>query len=176
MANMIITLSGKQFSGKDTVAKILLNELRGFNRIGLGDAIKLEYANQKGLTLEEIEKNKSSYRPDLIALGDQGRAISPDYWIKYVIKQNGNIIVPDVRMPREYEFFKKHGAFKIRVESSYEARSKRGKIVKGNDNTETALDNIKDWDYIITNDATYEDLVKDSYDLVDAINQRFDMV
>ena len=176
MADMIITLSGKQFSGKDTVAKILLNELKSFRRIGLGDAIKLEYSKRTGLTLDEIEENKSKYRPDLISLGDWGRSVSPDYWLESVVAQEGNIIVPDVRMPREYKVFKKNNAFTIRVESTEESRSKRGVLVKSDDLTETALDDIDDWDYVIHNDLSYEDLVKASYDLVDAINKRFDIV
>lgn len=159
MADKIIILSGKQFSGKDTVAKILLEKLSDFRRIGLGDAIKIEYSNQTGLTLEEIEKNKSTYRPDLIALGDKGRAMDPDFWLKFVVNQDGNIIVPDVRVPREYEVFKQNKAYSIRVESSEEARSKRGQLVKSDDMTEVALDNIQDWNYVILNETTYDDLI-----------------
>lgn len=173
MADMIITFSGKQFSGKDTVAKILMNELKSFKRIGLGDAIKLEYSKMTGLSFDEIEKNKPIYRPDLIALGDKGRAIDPDYWLKSVVNQEGNIIVPDVRMPREYEIFRKNNAFCIRVESSEDARSKRGKIVKADDMTEVALDNIIDWDYVIKNESTYEDLVRDSFMLLEVIKNHF---
>lgn len=175
MANIIITFSGKQFSGKDTVAKILMDELKSFRRIGLGDAIKLEYSNLTGLTLDEIEKNKSLYRPDLIALGDKGRAIDPDYWLNSIINQKGNVIVPDVRMPREYEIFRKNNAFCIRVESSEEVRSKRGIIVKADDPTETALDCIDDWDYVIENNSTYDDLVNASLGLLDIIKKHFNL-
>ena len=56
--NKIIIISGKQYSGKDTLAKILLEELSDFKRIGIGDAIKIEYGKMKNLTFEEIEKNK----------------------------------------------------------------------------------------------------------------------
>ena len=59
MTKKIIILSGKQFSGKDTVAKFLLEFMPDFKRIGLGDAIKLEYGKQKGLTFEEIWKQKT---------------------------------------------------------------------------------------------------------------------
>ena len=38
----ILVISGKQYSGKDTLAKILLEKLDGYKRIGLGDAIKIE--------------------------------------------------------------------------------------------------------------------------------------
>lgn len=73
MADKIIILSGKQYSGKDTVAKILLQNLTDFKRIGLGDAIKIEYSEKTGIPFEEIEKNKHIYRQDLINLGNQRR-------------------------------------------------------------------------------------------------------
>ena len=82
MADKIIILSGKQYSGKDTAAKILLQNLTGFKRIGLGDAIKIEYGEQKGLTFDEIEQNKAIYRQDLINLGNKRRSEDKDYWIK----------------------------------------------------------------------------------------------
>ena len=173
MADNIIVLSGKQFSGKDTVAKILLKEFPSFRRIGLGDSIKLEYSKRTGLSFDEIEKNKPKYRPDLIALGDEGRAKDPDFWLKFVVNQDGNIIVPDVRMPREYELFRNNGAFCIRVEASHEARSKRGEIVKSDDMTEVALDEINDWDYVIQNETTYDDLVNNAKQLVTLLQKRF---
>ena len=48
----IIVFSGKQFSGKDTVAKILLGKLKDFKRIGIADAIKSEYSAKTGLSIE----------------------------------------------------------------------------------------------------------------------------
>ncbi len=158
MSKKIIILSGKQFSGKDTVAKFLLEYLTNYKRIGLGDAIKLEYSRRKGLTIEEIETNKSQYRGDLIALGDWGRMQDPDYWLKRIIEQNDNVIVPDIRMPHELEVFKANGATTIRVEAPRDNRAARGVLVKENDPTETLLDNIKEWDFVIQNDGTLEEL------------------
>ena len=60
MADRLIVLSGKQFSGKDTVGKILLEKFPSFRRIGIGDAIKIEYSRRTGLTREEIETHISS--------------------------------------------------------------------------------------------------------------------
>lgn len=158
MSKKIIVLSGKQFSGKDTFAKFLLEFLTDFKRIGLGDAIKIEYGKQKGLTFEEIEANKSQYRADLIALGDWGRAQDPDYWLKRIIEQDDNVIVPDLRMPHELKVFKEHNAIAIRVEAPRENRSLRGELVKENDPTETLLDSVKDWDFVISNDGTLNEL------------------
>lgn len=160
MADKIIIFSGKQYSGKDTAAKIILKKMPEYRRCAIGDIIKLTYGKEKGLTYEEIERNKPFYRRDLISLGNWGRAQDPDYWLKKLIAQDGNIIVTDVRVPHEYEVFKNSGAVTIRVEASRETRMQRGKLVGENDITETGLDNIKDWNYIIDNNFDYENLEK----------------
>lgn len=158
MADKIIIFSGKQYAGKDTAAKIMLDEMPDFRRCAMGDIIKLTYGAQKNLTYEEIEKNKSKYRADLIILGNWGRAQSPDYWLQKIVEQDGNIIVTDVRIPHEYEVFKKAGAITIRVEAAREIRASRGELIGEEDITEVGLDNIKDWDFVIENNSSYENL------------------
>ena len=169
MADKIIIFSGKQYSGKDTAAKIMLANMSDYRRCAMGDIIKLTYAKEKGLTYEEIEKNKSQYRADLIALGNWGRAQNPDYWLDKIIAQDGNIIVTDVRVPHEYEIFKNAGAIAIRVEASRQTRSQRGELVGENDVTEVGLDNIKDWDYVIDNDSDYPNLEKQVLKIIENI-------
>ena len=172
MTKKIIVFSGKQFSGKDTVAKILLERFPSFKRIGIADAIKMRYGKEKGLTLEEIEKNKSIYRQDLINLGDWGRAQSPDFWLNSIIAYEGNTIVTDLRVEHELNLFRSHGAFAIRVEASEEARSKRGVLASKNDATETGLDNITNWDYVIENEGSYEELLENTEKLIRVIEER----
>ncbi len=169
----IIVFSGKQFSGKDTVAKILLNKFKTFKRIGIGDAIKLKYSEKTGLSLEEIEKNKPLYRQDLIDLGDWGRAQDPDFWLNAIIEYEGNTIVTDVRVKHELDLFRSHGAYTVRVEASEEARAKRGQLSSKDDPTETGLDNIEDWDFVIHNEGSYEDLLLNSEELIYEIINRF---
>ncbi len=166
----LIIFSGKQYSGKDTVAKILLQEMPDFKRCAMGDIIKLTYGAQKGLTYDEIEKNKPIYRPDLIALGNWGRAQDPDYWLKKIISQEGNIMVTDVRVPHEYEVFKSAGAISIRVEASRETRAQRGELVGETDITEVGLDDVRDWDYVIENNADYESLKQKALELISKIS------
>ena len=175
MKKKIIVLSGKQFCGKDTVAKILLQNFKNFTRIGLGDAIKLEYGEKIGLTLDEVEKNKSQYRADLQALGNKRREEDSDYWIKKVITLPQDIIVPDIRVQKEYEYFKNAGAFMIRVEASEHVRSQRGTLSAQNDITETALDNIKDWHYVIENEGSYDELILKANDLIEKIKLYFSL-
>ena len=110
------------------------------------------------MTYDEIEQNKGKYRPDLIALGNWGRAQDPDYWLKKILEEEGNIIVTDVRVQHEYDVFKSAGAITIRVEASRDVRASRGTLSGENDVTEKGLDHIKDWDYVIENNADYETL------------------
>ena len=159
MAEKIITFSGKQYSGKDTAAKILLDEMKDFKRCAMGDIIKIEYGKQHGISYEEIENNKPKYRQGLIDLGNWGRAQSPDYWLEKIIAQEGKIVVTDGRIKHEYEVFKKAGAITIRVEADRDLRETRGgKLIGEDDVTEVDLDDIKDWDFVIDNNKDYETL------------------
>lgn len=172
MSNKIIIFSGKQYSGKDTAAKIFLENLHDFKRCAMGDIIKLEYGKEKNLTYDEIEKNKEIYRQDLINLGNWGRSQSPDFWVKKIINQKNNIIVTDVRVSYEYETFKSAGAITIRVEASRETRASRGKLIGENDITEIGLDHIKDWDYVIYNNGSFDDLKKESLNVIKSIKEK----
>ncbi len=157
MADKIVIFSGKQYSGKDTAAKILLAELPEYKRCAMGDIIKLEYGRQHNLTYEEIEQNKAQYRAGLIELGNWGRVQNPDYWLEKIIETDGKIMVTDVRVQHEYDVFKAAGAITIRVEASREVRAQRGNLVGEDDVTEVGLDHIKDWDYVIDNNSSYEE-------------------
>lgn len=166
----IIIFSGKQYSGKDTAAKIMLEQMPDFRRCAMGDIIKLTYGKEKGLTYDEIEKNKPLYRQDLIDLGNWGRSQSPDYWLNKIIEQDGNIMVTDVRVPHEYEVFKSAGAISIRVEASRDVRASRGELIGETDITEVGLDHITDWDYVIENNSDYETLKEKVSKIIKKLN------
>lgn len=169
MADKIIIFSGKQYSGKDTLAKILLEHMPEYRRCAMGDIIKLEYGRMHNLSYDEIEKNKHLYRQGLINLGNWGRSKSDDFWIKKIISEQGNIMVTDVRVPFEYNTFKNAGAIAIRVECPREIRAQRGTLIGEDDITETGLDNITDWNYIIHNDSDYDTLKQKALDLVEEL-------
>ena len=171
MAKKIITFSGKQYSGKDTAAKILLEAMPEFKRCAMGDIIKIEYGKMHNLSYEEMENNKPKYRQGLIDLGNWGRAQSADYWLEKIIAQDGNIVVTDVRIKHEYEIFKKAGAIAIRVEADRELRESRGgKLIGEDDVTEIDLDNVSDWDFVIDNNKDYETLRRNVLDIVSKLN------
>ena len=169
MAERIVIFSGKQFSGKDTLAGLMLKKMPTFRRYAMGDIIKETYGKEKGLSYEEIEANKALYRPDLIELGNWGRSQDPDYWLKKIISAEGDIFVTDVRMKHEYEVFKNAGAIAIRVEASRDTRALRGALVNENDITETDLDDITDWNFIVYNDGSFEKLTQKAEELAKEI-------
>ena len=149
----------------------MLNQMPEYKRSAMGDIIKLTYGSQKGLTYEEIEKNKPIYRQDLINLGNWGRSQDPDYWLKKIIEQDGNIMVTDVRVPHEYEVFKNAGAISIRVEASRETRASRGELIGETDITEVGLDYINNWDYVIENNSDYESLKEKVFTIIKKIKE-----
>ena len=170
MADRIITFSGKQYSGKDTAAKILLDAMPNFRRCAMGDIIKIEYGKQHNLSYDEIENNKAKYRQGLIDLGNWGRKQSPDYWLQKIIEQKGNIVVTDVRILHEYKIFKLAGAITIRVEAERDIRESRGGQLIGEDDvTEVDLDNIQEWDFVIDNNKDYETLKQKVLQIVEKI-------
>ena len=169
--NKLIIFSGKQYSGKDTAAKILMEILPDYKRCAMGDIIKIEYGKLHNLSYEQIEANKSQYRQGLIDLGNWGRQQSPNYWLEKIIAQEGNIVVTDVRIKHEYEVFKRAGALSIRVEADREVREARGgKLIGEDDVTEVDLDNIQDWDFVIDNNKDYETLEKEVLKIVEQLN------
>ncbi len=171
MADNIIIFSGKQYSGKDTAAKILMEAMPEYRRCAMGDIIKIEYGKRNNVSYEEIEANKPKYRQGLIDLGNWGREQSPDYWLDKIVSQEGSIVVTDVRIKHEYEIFKSAGAISIRVETSRENRELRGgKLIGEDDVTEVDLDNIQDWDYIIDNNKDYEALRKSVLKIVEQLS------
>lgn len=167
----IVIISGKQFSGKDSVATILSEALPDFQRVALADALKEELGNSKNISIKEIDMNKTLYRSELIELGQRRRAEDKDYWINVVLGSEDNIIVTDVRLKREYEIFKDLGAISVRIESDLEERQKRGHISQDEDITETDLDNLQTWDYVIHNNSDFETLKQKAQDVTKSIEK-----
>lgn len=154
----IVIISGKQFSGKDTVADVFGNILEDFKLAPLADAIKIEFGEEKNLTFNEVERNKPLYRTELIELGNRKRQKDKDYWINKVLSTAGNIIISDTRLQYELKTFNKLEAMTVRIESGREERAKRGRIVEEYDFTETDLDEERGWDYVIENNGSVEEL------------------
>jgi phosphomevalonate kinase len=165
----LIAISGKQLSGKDLFTEFLMVELPGYRKIPLARAIKIEFANLYGLTPDDIEENKATYRAGLITLGQRRRQKDPDYWLHLVMADPVPKIVSDVRLKREYEFLKQHGAFMIRLEADRDVRDERGLLQHEADATETELDDVTDWNVVVVNNGSKEDLRQKAREVAEKI-------
>lgn len=98
---------------------------------------------------------------------DCGRdIIHPNIWVNalmadykvYKDEELPNWIITDVRFPNEAKAIKDKGGILIRIERDYVLRG-GPEDPKNQHPSETALDNYQDWDYVIQNDGTIEDLI-----------------
>lgn len=148
----IILLSGKCYSGKDTVAK-----MTSFKRISIADTMKREYNSFHGLSIDWENRNqKEFYRKSLIEFTHR---YPFEHWLK-LTPYCENCIVTDVRTIQEIKYIKSlfSNVITVRLNASDEQRKKRGWIKSLFDESylETELDNFK-FDHVYKND-TGEDL------------------
>lgn len=130
----IVGCSGYSTSGKDTLARLMVNRL-GFKRISFGDALKqeldehmkmqvfqdlqnreinLSYENIKFLN-PDTQEIKETLRPYMIWFGEEMRRINGSYhWINKAFTQIGDnkkIVITDIRRLDELEIFKSNREF-----------------------------------------------------------------
>lgn len=166
---MIIGIGHKAQTGKDTIARYLV-DAHGFKRIALADPLK-ELALQinpmirmDGERLDFLvrsvgwEEAKKDYevRRILQEVGQGARQhIASDVWVKALMHAAGEherVVVPDVRLPDEFEAIRNAGGALWKVE-----RRHRGVVQNPNHITETALDDAE-WDSVLSNNSTVQSL------------------
>lgn len=135
---------------------------------------KERYEEELRTNWQTAYKLEHTPRTILQMLGTQcGRFIHPNIWINATfaeykpqhfrtVKHQGsfvehlttmpNWIISDVRFPNEAEAVKDKNGILIRINRNIESESMH--------ESETALDNFDDWDYMIDNDGTIEDLIE----------------
>ncbi len=118
---ILIALTGHMRSGKSTVAEYLEKKY-DFKKFALAAPIK-ELIRSLDLPLE---------RRVLQHVGNCMRQIDEDVWLRAIwkklepfIKEGRSIVIEDIRLLREAEFFKKKGFTIIKVVASSETRKKR---------------------------------------------------
>ena len=158
---MLIGLSGKQRSGKDTFADFLV-ELYGFKKVSFANPIKELAVNYFGLNPVEVYETKpEKVRIILQDIGKIGRKVDDLFWVKKTLDKFDNfddidVVVSDVRFINEAEYIKSKGGIIVRIESSRDIRASRGLLTGENDISEIELDNY-DFDYVINNEGTIEE-------------------
>ena len=152
----IYLICGKAGSGKNEVANHLAENLD--NTVVTGFS---KYIKQFALELTDWD-GTDSHKPRkfLQEMGDNLRAIDPDFLTKrmaedievYASQGIQNVIISDVRLLHEIEYFKKikkYNVITIRVNSEV---SKRVLTEEQKEHhTETELDNYQGYDFVIVN-------------------------
>ena len=130
---ILIGISGKKRSGKDTFADFILENARGVAvKRSFADALKDEAAQMLNISRERIENEKSFFRPFLQWYGTEWRrgCFGGDYWIRQ-LKQRIElsaahvIVVPDVRFQNEADLIRDMGGIVVRVERIGESHEDR---------------------------------------------------
>lgn len=155
---IIIGLSGKKKSGKDTFYEIASKMLTVPSvKIAFADALKEEVAKACGVSVEFVETNKIIFRPMLQFWGTdfKRRLIDNEYWIRQlfhklseVMDDIGVVFITDVRFKNEARWIEEVGIL-VRINRD---------MCDVNDLhiSETDLDSY-DFKYIIENNGTLED-------------------
>lgn len=152
-----IAISGRAGSGKDTVGQIIQRKLGG-TLCHIADPLKDEFCEVNGISRAEFDFNKELYRSDLIKFGNDYHSRNPVQYLRMLPNYG---IVCDLRYIMEYTWFSGQQALMVRVCSDPEDRKRRGRPMNIDDRSETELDNIIQWDWIIHNTGSLEELEAD---------------
>lgn len=157
----LIGISGKKNHGKDAVyqhIKSLCEPMLKVQRIGFADALKEEVALACGVSLEFVEKNKTTFRTMLQWWGTEFRRnlYDDNYWIEQVMRkihksQADIVVIADVRFLNEANALRNVDAILVRVIRSFQEKD------KDNHPSEVELDGYE-FDRVILNTGTLEDL------------------
>ena len=147
----LVGLTGYKQSGKDTFAKVLVEEF-GFTRLAFADALKRDVAEYCGITVEQVEREKAALRRVLQLRGVACRDRDPEWWVDVVRTRIARMIsdavshgavrqsavITDVRFPNEAKMVRNLGGVLLRMR-----RSDQPMITEDTHSSETNVDLIE---------------------------------
>lgn len=149
----LIGIAGKKYSGKDTLAKLMLEYDPSIFVTHFADRLKDEIASICDVSREQIDQNKELFRPMLQWWGTEYRkrfCNNENYWINSLHESIQDlpcpVVVSDVRFPSEAEYIRSQGGILIKI-------IRPGLESSDNHLSETALDTYQEWDKIVVNDC-----------------------
>lgn len=176
---MIISITGKIGSGKDTIADIIMQytpyhdweikkfagKLKDIAEI-LSGVPKINFEDQEFKKQDMGAEWEMTYRDLLQKLGTEAmrNGLHENVWVNalfadYKGQQNvdgsfshPNWLITDTRFPNELEAAKTHNGITIKVVRE------SGNTIGTTHTSETALDDYTKWDYIVDNNGSLEDL------------------
>lgn len=174
---LIIGIGHRKHSGKDTLAKMILNYIEySINpRIThFADPLKAEVADVCGIDIQVIQQNKDVFRPMLQWWGTEFRRVfagDNNYWVDrtaetveyYKAEENCKmVIIPDVRFENEADWIKSQGGKLIKID--------RPSIQSIDTHpSETSLLEYPGWDMIVQNDSTPDHLLHKAKGIVNSL-------
>ena len=186
---MIIGISGKGRSGKDTFSQMLLEELGALGEkyitMAYSDNLKLRMVEDFGLSFEQVygdlkevpderyPKADGGYwtpREILQYMGTEGfRHIEPGFWVRQLfdsleIGNIKNVVITDCRFPDEVDIVLEKGGIHIRVE-----REDKDYITDTEHTSEISLDDYEVVYCVVENNTTLEDLNESAKLIADEI-------
>ena len=166
----IYIIAGKAGSGKDTLALILKEKLNGKTIIiSYASYLKIYAKNVLGWDGDSSTKPRTF----LQELGDIVKDIDPNFLVNRVLEDIevyshyfDNIIISDARFIPEIKTVEdKFGAVKILIHG----RDNNLSDTEKKHNTETSLDGFDDFDYVIDNSGTLDDLKNKADEILEAL-------
>lgn len=179
---MIIGISGKRGSGKNTLAELIRKRRPEYQIRAYADKLKQIVAILTGLPIEDMysEEGKARYLDDWgMTVGqiqqrigtEVVRAINPNAWIIALFADytpDQLWAVTDVRFLNEVAAIQDRDGIVVRAE-----REQRGDDGRNSDHlSETALDGYEDWDLVIDNNGTLEELESAALRVLDVARAR----
>jgi hypothetical protein len=169
---IIIGISGKIGSGKDTLADLIIKNDPAFIKVSYASKLKKVGAfltgTEESLWFTQEGKNVSLPEWGMTIgqfqqkLGTEAirNGLHNEAWILALfadLKENSKWIIPDMRFPNELEAVKQKGGFTIRINGD-PAKVRANSTRDLTHLSEIALDNATDFDFVYTNDKTLVEL------------------
>jgi phosphomevalonate kinase len=171
MTKQIILLSGKRFSGKSSVCNILDEYYKLINKtycnISFSYSLKKTFCNNNNLDFDKFMNSHEYKNMHRDALTAYFKTTDPIIYANAVQETIDNsdcdvIIIDDLRLMSHLIFMKNnnHNIKILRINSNDTSKEERGWIKSEYDNElcENDLDNYTDFDIIINNNLSQDDL------------------
>ena len=171
---IIIAISGKIGSGKDTIADLIIDAYPMFERKAFATRVKEVVTVLTNTTLEQnsTQEGKSYIPPGFTdSLGRLQQKIgegmkhifSEDIWVKCLLedKTNHHLLITDCRHRVEANYIKKKGGYIIRINGDPANIGKLNHANRDlNHKSEIDLDDYEGFDYVIDNSNISKDELK----------------
>jgi len=152
----VILISGKSKSGKDFLAKRIIEYFPTSLLLHINESLKHEYIKTHG-----DQDSSDTYRKNMIKWGEDKYREDPTIFCRMMIEQNDQLclkypiwIIDDVKYHAEIEFFKKYfndRLLLVRIEASNDIRQKRGWNDQIDVNDDSQLDTNVQWSFVFSN-------------------------